>query len=62
VDAAFGQRRKMLRQSLALPFRSSAAAEEALMAADIAPTDRGERLTVDDFVRLARTSLSTTDG
>jgi 16S rRNA (adenine1518-N6/adenine1519-N6)-dimethyltransferase len=57
VDAAFGQRRKMLRQSLALPFGSSAVAEEALIAADIAPTDRGERLTVDDFIRLARTSL-----
>jgi 16S rRNA (adenine1518-N6/adenine1519-N6)-dimethyltransferase len=56
VDAAFGQRRKMLRQSLALPFLSSAAAEEALNRAGIAPTDRGERLTVDDYVRLASLS------
>jgi 16S rRNA (adenine1518-N6/adenine1519-N6)-dimethyltransferase len=62
VDAAFGQRRKMMRQSLALPFGSSVAAEAALIRAEIAPTDRGERLTVDDFVRLARTSLTTTDG
>jgi 16S rRNA (adenine1518-N6/adenine1519-N6)-dimethyltransferase len=46
----------MLRQSLALPFLSSAAAEEALNRAGIAPTDRGERLTVDDYVRLASLS------
>jgi len=60
VDAAFGQRRKMLRQSLALPFGSSVAAEAALIRAGIAPTDRGERLTVDDFVRLAQTTPKTT--
>lgn len=53
VDAAFGQRRKMLRQSLALPYRSSAIAERALLAADIDPTRRGETLTLEDFVRLA---------
>jgi 16S rRNA (adenine1518-N6/adenine1519-N6)-dimethyltransferase len=56
VDAAFGHRRKMLRQSLALPFGSSAGAEDALVRAGIAPTDRGERLTVGDFVRLASVS------
>ncbi|HWU45794.1 MAG TPA: 16S rRNA (adenine(1518)-N(6)/adenine(1519)-N(6))-dimethyltransferase RsmA [Humibacter sp.] len=53
VDAAFGQRRKMLRQSLAAVFGGSAAATAALEAADLKPTSRGEELTVDDFVRLA---------
>jgi 16S rRNA (adenine1518-N6/adenine1519-N6)-dimethyltransferase len=48
--AAFGQRRKMLRQSL----KSLVPDPEALLAAaDIAPTLRGEVLTVADFARLA---------
>ncbi len=48
--AAFGQRRKMLRQSLkALP----AEPEALLAAAGIDPTLRGEALTVRDFARLA---------
>jgi 16S rRNA (adenine1518-N6/adenine1519-N6)-dimethyltransferase len=48
--AAFGQRRKMLRQSL----RSLTPDPEALLAAvGIAPTLRGEALTVADFARLA---------
>ena len=54
VDAAFGQRRKMLRQSLAGVFGDSAAASAALEAAGIAPTARGEELAVDAFLRLAR--------
>jgi len=53
VDAAFGQRRKMLRSALAAVAGSSAAAEAALIAADVAPTTRGERLSVDDFARVA---------
>ena len=53
VDAAFGQRRKMLRSALAELAGSSAAAEAALLAAGVAPTTRGERLTVDDFARVA---------
>ncbi len=48
--AAFGQRRKMLRQSL----KSLTPHPEALLAAaGIAPTLRGEALTVRDFARLA---------
>lgn len=54
VDAAFGQRRKMLRQALSPVLGgSSAAASAALEAAGIDPTLRGEQLGVDDFVRLA---------
>ncbi|HEX6001547.1 MAG TPA: 16S rRNA (adenine(1518)-N(6)/adenine(1519)-N(6))-dimethyltransferase RsmA [Hyphomicrobiaceae bacterium] len=50
--AAFGQRRKMLRQSL----KPLVADPEALLAAvGVAPTLRGEVLTVHDFARLAHT-------
>ncbi|MCM3780176.1 16S rRNA (adenine(1518)-N(6)/adenine(1519)-N(6))-dimethyltransferase RsmA [Microbacterium hydrocarbonoxydans] len=54
VDAAFNQRRKMLRQALSGIFGSSAAASEALVAAGVAPTARGEDLTVDDYQRVAQ--------
>jgi 16S rRNA (adenine1518-N6/adenine1519-N6)-dimethyltransferase len=54
VDAAFGQRRKMLRQSLAAVFGDSASATAALERAGLSPTARGEQLTVADFVRLAQ--------
>lgn len=55
VDAAFGQRRKMLRQSLSsLLGGSSASASEILERAGVDPTARGEALTVTDFLRLAR--------
>ncbi len=48
--AAFGQRRKMLRQSL----KAVTAMPELLLAeAGLNPADRGERLTVSDFARLA---------
>lgn len=53
VDAAFAQRRKMLRAALGSTFGSSAAAEAALVSADIDPTARGEQLTIVDFARLA---------
>ncbi len=48
--AAFGQRRKMLRQSL----KSVPGAIEALTALDIDPERRAETLSVSDFVALAR--------
>ena len=48
--AAFGQRRKMLRQSL----KSLKGAVDALAAVAIAPERRAETLTVDEFVALAR--------
>ena len=54
VDAAFGQRRKMLRQALAELYGSSAAATAALQAAGLDPTARGEQLGFDDFLRLAQ--------
>jgi 16S rRNA (adenine1518-N6/adenine1519-N6)-dimethyltransferase len=51
TQAAFGQRRKMLRQSL----RSLGGDTEALMAAaEITPTARAEELTVQQFALLAR--------
>ncbi|MCQ9348483.1 16S rRNA (adenine(1518)-N(6)/adenine(1519)-N(6))-dimethyltransferase RsmA [Corynebacterium phoceense] len=53
VDAAFAQRRKTLRAALSGHYGSGAAAEEALVAAGIDPTLRGEKLGVADFVRLA---------
>jgi 16S rRNA (adenine1518-N6/adenine1519-N6)-dimethyltransferase len=52
VDAAFGQRRKMLRQALADVLGGSASAR--LEAAGVDPTLRGEQLTVADFLRIAR--------
>ncbi|WP_243233332.1 16S rRNA (adenine(1518)-N(6)/adenine(1519)-N(6))-dimethyltransferase RsmA [Microbacterium sp. CIAB417] len=54
VDAAFQQRRKMLRQALAgVLGGSSASASAVLERAGVAPTARGEQLTIDDFVRIA---------
>lgn len=54
VDAAFGQRRKMLRQALAELYGSSAAATAALEAVGLDPTARGEQLGFDDYLRLAQ--------
>jgi len=53
VDAAFSQRRKMLRSALSGRYGSSALAAEALERADIDPQARGEVLGVGDFARLA---------
>ncbi len=53
IDAAFAQRRKMLRAALAGLFGSSAAASEALVAAGVDPQARGEVLDVVDFARIA---------
>ena len=54
VDAAFQQRRKMLRQSLSGVLGGSGEASTRLEAAGVAPTARGEELTVADFLRVAR--------
>jgi 16S rRNA (adenine1518-N6/adenine1519-N6)-dimethyltransferase len=55
VDAAFQQRRKMLRQALAGALGMSAADTSALLEqAGVAPTARGEELTVEAFQRIAR--------
>jgi 16S rRNA (adenine1518-N6/adenine1519-N6)-dimethyltransferase len=53
IDAAFAQRRKMLRSALASLFGSAAAAEAALLRAGVAPTVRGETLDVRAFTRIA---------
>ena len=53
IDAAFQQRRKMLRQSLSELFGDSAAASAALVAAGLEPTQRGEELEVEDFIAIA---------
>ncbi|MGH1526083.1 16S rRNA (adenine(1518)-N(6)/adenine(1519)-N(6))-dimethyltransferase RsmA [Leifsonia sp. L25] len=53
VDAAFQQRRKTLRQSLSVVFGDPTSAATALEAAGISPSERGEQLQLDDFVRLA---------
>jgi 16S rRNA (adenine1518-N6/adenine1519-N6)-dimethyltransferase len=53
VDAAFGQRRKMVRTSLAGLAGSAARAEAAVVAAGVDPHARAERLTIDDFVKVA---------
>lgn len=54
IDAAFSQRRKTLRQALAGWAGSPALAEKVLRAADIDPSRRGETLTIDDFVAIAK--------
>jgi len=53
VDAAFAQRRKMLRSALAELFGGSGPASEALTAAGVDPQARGEVLEVGDFARIA---------
>lgn len=54
ADAAFGQRRKTLRQALGQWAGSTAEAERILIAAGIDPQARGEALTVHDFVKIAK--------
>ena len=52
VDAAFAQRRKMLRSALSSIAGSSAAAAEAIEAAGVDPQARGERLTITQFAAI----------
>jgi 16S rRNA (adenine1518-N6/adenine1519-N6)-dimethyltransferase len=54
IDAAFGQRRKTLRQSLAVWAGSPAAAENALIQAGVSPQARGESLSINELVAIAR--------
>jgi 16S rRNA (adenine1518-N6/adenine1519-N6)-dimethyltransferase len=53
VDAAFAQRRKMLRSALARLAGSPALASAAIVAAGLDPQARGETLDVTDFARIA---------
>jgi 16S rRNA (adenine1518-N6/adenine1519-N6)-dimethyltransferase len=56
VDAAFQQRRKMLRQSLIPVFGDTQRAQDVLERAGVEPTMRGEALTTADFHRIGRAS------
>ncbi|MEV2267722.1 16S rRNA (adenine(1518)-N(6)/adenine(1519)-N(6))-dimethyltransferase RsmA [Nonomuraea africana] len=53
VDAAFAQRRKTLRAALGSLFGSPGRAEEALRAAGVDPSTRGEQLDITAFARIA---------
>jgi len=53
IDAAFAQRRKMLRSALSSLYGSSSAAEAILIRAKIDPTLRGEALEIDGFCAIA---------
>lgn len=57
IDAAFGQRRKMLRS--ALNTWANGNAEPILIRAGIEPTLRGEELDVMDFVKIAKAKQET---
>ncbi|WP_278313347.1 16S rRNA (adenine(1518)-N(6)/adenine(1519)-N(6))-dimethyltransferase RsmA [Lolliginicoccus levis] len=62
IDAAFAQRRKTLRSALAGWAGSAQEAERILRSAGIEPSERGEKLGIADFVRIASvaTTASTT--
>lgn len=53
IDAAFAQRRKTLRAALASWAGSASAAEQALRAAGVDPSVRGEQLDIHAFARIA---------
>lgn len=53
IDAAFAQRRKTIRNSMAASGYDKAALDAAFAACDILPTCRAETLSPADFVRLA---------
>ena len=54
----FRQRRKTLRAALSLLGGVGACAEQILVAAGIAPTERGEKLDIHGFIRIAEASLT----
>lgn len=58
IDAAFAQRRKTLRAALSGWAGSGARAEEILRAAGIEPSERGEKLDVTAFARIAQAASS----
>ncbi|GAA0216125.1 16S rRNA (adenine(1518)-N(6)/adenine(1519)-N(6)) -dimethyltransferase RsmA [Saccharothrix mutabilis subsp. mutabilis] len=58
VDAAFAQRRKVLRGALAGWAGSAAKAEQLLLSAGVDPGARGEQLDVGEFVRIAEAASS----
>jgi 16S rRNA (adenine1518-N6/adenine1519-N6)-dimethyltransferase len=54
IDAAFAQRRKMLRSALAVWAGSAARADDILTRAGVDPAARAESLTVEQFAAIAR--------
>ena len=54
IDAAFAQRRKTLRAALASWAGSGARAETILTEAGITPTERGEKLDIHGYIRIAQ--------
>jgi 16S rRNA (adenine1518-N6/adenine1519-N6)-dimethyltransferase len=58
IDAAFQQRRKMLRQALAGVLDGSVVASDTIQRAGLAPTARGEELTVTDFLAITRAAAA----
>lgn len=58
IDAAFGQRRKTLRQALSALCGSTTAAEALCVHAEIDPSARGEQLQLDGFLSLARARIN----
>ncbi|MFC7622635.1 16S rRNA (adenine(1518)-N(6)/adenine(1519)-N(6))-dimethyltransferase RsmA [Microlunatus sp. GCM10028923] len=60
IDAAFAQRRKMLRSALSGTAGSSAAASAVLESAGVDPQTRGEQLGIADFARIAEALNSRT--
>jgi 16S rRNA (adenine1518-N6/adenine1519-N6)-dimethyltransferase len=55
IDAAFAQRRKMMRAALSDMCGGSAAASSIIEASGIDPTIRGEALELSDFIKIAIT-------
>jgi 16S rRNA (adenine1518-N6/adenine1519-N6)-dimethyltransferase len=62
IDAAFAQRRKMLRSALAGLVGSSTAATEVLLEAGVDPEARGEVLGITDFCRVAKALATRKNG
>ncbi|MEI6867955.1 MAG: 16S rRNA (adenine(1518)-N(6)/adenine(1519)-N(6))-dimethyltransferase RsmA [Actinomycetes bacterium] len=58
IEAAFAQRRKMLRGALSELFGSSAAASEIMVRAGVDPTLRGEALELTQFIAIANAAQS----
>jgi 16S rRNA (adenine1518-N6/adenine1519-N6)-dimethyltransferase len=54
ADAAFGQRRKTMRQAISGWAGSAADAERTLVTAGVSPQARGEQLDVHDFLKIVR--------
>ena len=54
IDEAFAQRRKTLRQALAKFAGSAERAESLLVAAGVSPSQRGEELSIFEFMQIAK--------